>query len=185
MSCFKILLSVVFIGLILPANYVLAENPGCFVISKIEYTEKKITQLKEITLNPPGEFVKEDQFQGRVDELIALLEAQKRAAAQGRDLDRLQETVNEISVLLEEKKTGPAKMSMNDFHSSICFQCHTVNEFSPSDKTRQQWRRMIENEGHAIFKDIPWENTYQKQQILQFLLENAGTYRAEGIGLWN
>jgi hypothetical protein len=80
----------------------------------------------------------------------------------------------------EEQKNGPPKIFLDDFHNAICFKCHTVNDFSPHDKTQKQWRCLIEANGHAIFAMISWETSYQKKQILEFLLKNAGPCRGEG-----
>ncbi|MBC2717699.1 MAG: hypothetical protein HF978_20545 [Desulfobacteraceae bacterium] len=185
MDFLKTLSVIIFLSFILFINQSIAENTGHLSISKIQYTEKTIHDLSEIQLHETQEKKHKEQFFAKEDELIDLLEAHKKAAKQGQGIDRIQEKVNEISEFLEEQKAGPMKISANDFHNSICFKCHTINDFSPSDKTQKQWRRLIEDDGHAIFENISWETPYQKNQILEFLLENAGTYRAEGIGLWH
>lgn len=173
------------LSLILFLNAVLAVYP-CFAddldyskISEITYTEKEIQELSSIPLGD------EKIIQTEVDELIELLESHKKAAAEGRDIEDLQKTVNRINELIEKQKIDPSELSINNFHDSMCFKCHAPNDFLPSDKTRKEWRYLIEDDGHAIFGNIPWENPRQKKQILEFLLENAGNHRAEGIGLWN
>ncbi len=163
----------------------IAGNNDQEIISKIQYTEKHIQELSKIPVYASKENVHKEQFNNKVDELIDLLESHKKAAEEGQDIERLETTVKEINELIEIQKTGPPKFSINDFHSSICFKCHGLNDFVPSDKTKKQWRRLLEDDGHSIFDQIAWENPYQKSQILEFLLENAGTYRAEGIGVWN
>jgi len=162
-----------------------AENNDQELIFKIQYTEKQISELPEIPLYATKNKAHNEQFNNKVDELIDLLEAHKKAAEQGRDIDQLQEKVFEINHLLEEQKVGPPRISVTEFYHSICFKCHTVNDFLPTDRTQKQWRRLIEDDGHAIFANISWESPYQKDQVLEFLIENAVSYRAEGIGLWN
>jgi len=181
----KTIIVTFYVSFILLIGISIAENNNPELISKIRYTEKQISELPEIPLSPTKDKIHKDQFNNKVDELINLLESHKKAVEQGQDIDRLEATVKEINELIEIQKTGPPKFSVNDFHSSLCFQCHDVNDFSASDKTQKQWRRFLEEDGHSIFEEIPWENPYQKNQILEFLIENAGTYRAEGIGLWN
>ena len=85
----------------------------------------------------------------------------------------------------EEKPDTPLKLKKNDFENSICFRCHQDTDFTPSDKTIQQWRMLIEKNGHDIFKKIVWESPDQKEQILFYLINNAGTSGAEGIGVWH
>jgi hypothetical protein len=181
----KTIIMIFCVSFILLTSISIAENNAQELISKIQYTEKQISELSEIPLYATKIETNKAQFTNKVDELIDLLEAHKKAAEHGQDIDRLEATVKEINELIEIQKTGPPKFSINDFHSSLCFQCHTVNDFSPSDKTQKQWRRLIEEDGHSIFEEISWDNAYQKNQILEFLIENAGTYRAEGIGVWN
>jgi len=175
----KVLSLILFLNTVLTVYPCFADEPEYFKISEITYTEKEIQELSPIPLED------EKMFQSKVDELIELLESHKRAAAEGRDIDKLQKTVHQIDELIEEQKNGPSMLSNNDFHDSMCFKCHAPNDFSPSDKTRKEWLYLIEDDGHAIFENIPWENPWQKKQILEFLLENAGNHRAEGIGLWN
>lgn len=174
-----------FLTFILVINISYAENNDPELIFKIQYTEKEISELSEIPLYATKDKTNKEQFNTKVDELIDLLESHKKAAEEGQNIERLEATVKEINELIEIQKTGPTKFSINDFHSSLCFQCHAINNFSPSDKTQKQWRRLLEEDGHSIFEEIPWDNPYQKNQILDFLIENAGNYRAEGIGLWN
>ncbi|GEM_PF-2757278 len=76
----------------------------------------------------------------------------------------------------------------SEFYNSICFEnCHQKENLSPKNKTVTQWKFLIQERGHAIFKEIPWENSTQKNKIMQFLIENAkGTgEKKEGIGVWN
>ena len=73
------------------------------------------------------------------------------------------------------------------FENSVCFkQCHHKNDFYPSDHTAKQWRLLIKENGHAIFGKIPWENSQQKEDILNYLLQNARKSKpdAAGIGVW-
>lgn len=175
----KILFCIACVTVIFPVFASLAGDSAHFKISEITYTEKEIQEISPIS---PGD---EKLIHSKVDELIELLESHKRAAAEGRGIDDLQKTVNRINELIEEQKTGPSKLSINRFHGGICFKCHAPNDFSPSDKTRNEWQYLIEDDGHAIFENIPWENSSQKKQIVEFLIENAGNHRAEGIGLWN
>ncbi len=79
---------------------------------------------------------------------------------------------------------SPKAISQNTFHRSICFNCHRQNSVSAEDRTRDQWELLIHRNGHRIFKKIPWENEQQKQQITNYLLENAKGFRSEGIGVW-
>ena len=80
----------------------------------------------------------------------------------------------------------PEKFKKIDFDNSVCFRrCHQVNDFNPSDKTEQQWRMLIEKDGHDIFKKIVWESRDQKEQTLHYLLKHAGGSSAEGIGVWH
>jgi hypothetical protein len=72
-----------------------------------------------------------------------------------------------------------------DFENSVCFKCHQVSDFNPSEKTEQQWRMLIEKNGHDIFKKIVWESPGQKEQILTYLIKHAGGSGAEGIGVWH
>jgi len=45
---------------------------------------------------------------------------------------------------------------------------------------------LIEENGHAIFADIPWQSRKQKEKILQYLLTHAHNAEpeSEGIGVW-
>jgi hypothetical protein len=183
-SLIKTIAVIFFFTFILLVSMSVAENNDHLIISKIQYTEKQINELSEISLYATKDETHNKQLNNKVDELIGLLEAHKIAVEKGQEIDRLEETVKEINDLLEVQKTGPPKITINDFHSSICFQCHAINDFYPSDKTQKQWRRLLERDGHSIFAKISWESPQQRIQILEFLLENAGTYRAEGIGLW-
>lgn len=181
----KTIIVTFFVSFSLLISISMAENTDHELIYKIQYTEKQIQELPEIPLYASKDKPNKEQFNNKVDELIDLLESHKKAVEQGQDIERLEAAVKEINELIEIQKTGPPKFLINDFHSSVCFQCHAINDFSPSDKTQKQWRRLLEEDGHSIFEPIPWDNSYQKNQIIEFIYENAGTYRAEGIGLWN
>ncbi|MDA8404925.1 MAG: hypothetical protein M0Z56_12150 [Desulfobacteraceae bacterium] len=74
-----------------------------------------------------------------------------------------------------------------EYDSSVCFKkCHSRNDFSPSDKTKKQWRLLIEKNGHDIYEKISWENPQKKDYILIYLYENARNpdFKAEGVGVW-
>lgn len=180
----KILPLIICVSFILPVFPVFSEDNTKVTISEIHYQEKEITELSEIPLSAAKAGPHDKKLNHKVDELIGLLEAHKKSAEQGTDIDLLQEKVKEINTLLEEQKAGPPQLTLKEFQSSLCFNCHGPNDFSLSDKTRKQWRRLIEEDGHAIFENISWETPFQKHQILQFLIENAGNYRSEGIGVW-
>jgi len=86
----------------------------------------------------------------------------------------------------EETPVSPEKFNKFDFDNSVCFiQCHQATDFKPSDKTEQQWRMLIEKDGHDIFKKIKWESADQKEKTLIYLLKNAGGSGSEGIGVWH
>jgi hypothetical protein len=73
------------------------------------------------------------------------------------------------------------------FEDSICFKrCHKSSDFHPSDNTAKQWRLLIDQEGHAIFSEIPWESPQQKEEMLDYLFNNARNSKPEsaGIGVW-
>lgn len=176
---FKTLLLILFLIVVFPVYPSSGDDSGYEKISEIIYTEKEIQELSPIALGD------QKAVQTKVDELIDLLESHKKAVAEGRDVGALQKTVQQINQLIEEQKALPSKLSINDFHDSLCFKCHATSDFSPSDKTRKEWQYLIEDDGHMIFENIPWETPWEKKQILEFLLENAGNHRAEGIGLWN
>lgn len=77
---------------------------------------------------------------------------------------------------------------LNEYNHSICFnRCHTQNDFSASDYTYEQWRRLIEKDGHSIFSEIPWETPEIKDNLFKYLVNNAknATSEPEGIGVWN
>ena len=180
----RILFIVIFASFILPVFPVFSENSSKVTISEIHYQEKEISELSEIPISGANGGPQDKRLTHKVDELINLLEAHKKSAEQGTDIKLLKEKVEEINTLLEEQKAGPPPITLKEFHTSLCFNCHDISDFSPSDKTRKQWRRLIEEDGHAIFENISWETPFQKHQILKFLVENAGTYRSEGIGVW-
>ncbi len=73
------------------------------------------------------------------------------------------------------------------FSGSVCFKCHGPADVNPSDKTRKQWWLLIEENGHAIFAEIPWSTPDEKKSILRYLLFHAKKTnpQIEGIGLWN
>ena len=77
---------------------------------------------------------------------------------------------------------------LNEYNHSICFErCHTQNDFSASDYTYEQWRSLIEKDGHSIFSEISWENPEMKNDLFKYLVNNAknATSEPEGIGVWN
>ncbi|MDZ7832684.1 MAG: hypothetical protein U5L07_13095 [Desulfobacterales bacterium] len=89
---------------------------------------------------------------------------------------------------IEEKEKSLPPLPQNEFKNAICFKrCHTEKDFSPSQKTRKQWIILIEKNGHAIFRKIPWESPEQKDQILIYLLRHARDANGikEGIGIWD
>lgn len=180
----KILPLVICASFILPVFPVFSENTKKVTILEIHYQEKKIKELPEIPLSAANAGSQDKKLTRKVDELIDLLEAHKKSVDQETDMGLIQEKVKEVNKLLEEQKTGPPRITLKEFQSSLCFNCHAPNDFLPSDKTRKQWMRLIEEDGHAIFENISWKTPFQKHQILKFLVENAGTCRAEGIGVW-
>ena len=84
-------------------------------------------------------------------------------------------TITELPLIQEAEtpdKTRVDRMNRYDFENSVCFmRCHQKGAFSPSDKTEQQWRMLIEKDGHDIFAKIVWESTQQKEQMLNYLIE--------------
>lgn len=79
------------------------------------------------------------------------------------------------------------QMMSLEFENSICFKrCHTTNDFYPSQNTAKQWRLLIEQGGHSIFSEIPWDTPNQKEDILNYLLHHAKNSKPEsaGIGVW-
>ena len=91
-----------------------------------------------------------------------------------------------IAAAPKEMPGIPEKFQKIDFENSVCFRrCHQVNDINPSDKTEQQWRMLIEKNGHDIFKKIMWESSDQKEKTLIYLLKHAGGSGAEGIGVWH
>ena len=74
-----------------------------------------------------------------------------------------------------------------EYDNAVCFKrCHIKNDFSPSNYTAKQWRRLIGEKGHTIFSEIPWEDSDKKEKILSYLLTNAAHSEpsTEGIGIW-
>jgi hypothetical protein len=96
------------------------------------------------------------------------------------------------SLTAPEKKITDAPINTHpiidqDFRESVCFKrCHSVTDFNPSDNTARQWRLLIGDDGHALFEEIPWENLQEKEEILNYLLNNSkNTSPAPaGIGVW-
>lgn len=85
----------------------------------------------------------------------------------------------------ENSQSASDTISRRQFDNSICFiKCHQQKAFSLADKSQKQWEILIEKNGHAIFKKIPWENELQKKQIVNYLHENAKGFMKEGIGVW-
>ena len=184
MSGKKIFLLMFFVSFLFFVCSGFCQNKENVFISEIYYQEKTITPLSEIPVSRIGAN-QDTLITHKVDELIDLLEAQKKATEQGVDIEIIQKKMQEITEIIEEQETGPPKITAADFHDSICFRCHNTDDFSPADKTLTQWQRLIGEDGHTIFAEIPWASSSQKNQILQFLMENAGNYRSQGIGLWD
>jgi hypothetical protein len=180
----KIFILVFFFGVVFSADAGFCQNRQNVPISHIDYDEKTILPLTEIPLSPIG-IDKNSHITHKVDELIGLLEAHKRAYDQGVDIENIQKKINEITEIIDDQNAGPTKISAADFHDSLCFKCHHSDDVSPADKTLQQWQRLIGEDGHSIFAEIPWTSPFEKNLILQFLMENAGNYRSQGIGLWD
>lgn len=89
----------------------------------------------------------------------------------------------------KEKKTSSQNPVIVDqkFQNSVCFKrCHSVSDFHPGDHTVRQWRRLIEDNGHALFEEIPWESQKEKEELLNYFLENAKSTSPSpaGIGVW-
>lgn len=97
-------------------------------------------------------------------------------------------TITELPLIQGSEATDKTRadyMNWYGFEKSICFmRCHQKGDFSPSDKTEQQWRMLIEKDGHDILAKIVWESPQQKKLILNYLIEHAGSSGAEGIGVW-
>ncbi|MDA3896910.1 MAG: hypothetical protein PF482_12285 [Desulfobacteraceae bacterium] len=101
-------------------------------------------------------------------------------------LDAMSPSLIAPPVMKSSAKDHKRKMDQ-EFENSICFKrCHNTGDFYPSDNTAKQWRLLIDQEGHAIFSDIPWESPQQKEQILDYLLNNARNTKpgSAGIGVW-
>ncbi len=103
------------------------------------------------------------------------------------------QTLDDLSPALVA--SAPVKVSLRDcdriirqeYDNSICFKrCHIKNDFAAPDYTEKQWRLLIEENGHALFSEIPWENPDKKEKILSYLLDNAvySGPTSEGIGVW-
>ncbi|PIP42602.1 MAG: hypothetical protein COX19_00570 [Desulfobacterales bacterium CG23_combo_of_CG06-09_8_20_14_all_51_8] len=96
------------------------------------------------------------------------------------------------SLTAPEKKITNAPLKTHpitdqNFRDSVCFKrCHSATDFHPSDNTARQWRLLIEDDGHALFEEIPWESLQEKEEILNYLLNNSkNTSPAPaGIGVW-
>jgi len=181
----KIIFYAFFFCVVVSISAAMSESRKPAPIAEIQYIEKEIIELPEIGTFASKKNTKDAAFYSKVDELIGLLEQHKNAAEDGQQIDILQEKVEEVNDLLKLQSQGPPKIGLKEFDNSLCFRCHNTKDFSPSDKTSKQWRLLIEDNGHAIFDEILWEYPNQKEQILNFLLENAGNYRAEGIGVWD
>lgn len=75
-----------------------------------------------------------------------------------------------------------------DFDNSICFQkCHSPQALSAADMPKSLWRHLIENGGHDIFSEIPWQSDEEKEMIIQYLTDQARKpeMKSEGIGSWS
>ncbi|MDO9264195.1 MAG: hypothetical protein Q7U02_09530, partial [Desulfosalsimonadaceae bacterium] len=100
------------------------------------------------------------------------------------DLEVLSPATNAAPPLSPEEYSAIIKA---EFDSAVCFKkCHYKDDFSPSDKTRKQWQRLIENNGHDIFERISWENPQKKEYVLIYLYDNARNpdFKTEGVGVW-
>jgi len=92
-----------------------------------------------------------------------------------------------VLVAIAQEKNSQEGFTRQDFENSICFKkCHAPKSISPKDKPQNLWRMLIEENGHAIFADIPWQSRKQKEKILQYLLTHAHNAEpeSEGIGVW-
>lgn len=75
-----------------------------------------------------------------------------------------------------------------DFDNSICFQkCHTPQALSAADMPKNLWRHLIENGGHDIFSEIPWQSEEEKERVIEYLTSQARKHEPEpeGIGSWS
>ncbi len=101
-------------------------------------------------------------------------------------LDEMSPSLIAPPVITISSKELQNKMDQ-EFENSICFKrCHKLGDIYPSDNTAKQWRLLIEQGGHTIFSEIPWENQQQKNEIVDYLLNNARKSRPDsaGIGVW-
>lgn len=92
-----------------------------------------------------------------------------------------------VLVAVAQEKSSQEDFTRQDFANSVCFRkCHAPQSISPKDKPKNLWRMLIEKNGHAIFAEIPWQNSEQKETILQYLLNHADDAKPqpEGIGVW-
>lgn len=88
-------------------------------------------------------------------------------------------------VIISQKKR--TQIIQQNYERSVCFKrCHNRNDFSAGAYTLKQWRLLIEKDGHALFCKIPWDDSYEKEKILKYLLKTASSQRPapEGIGIW-
>lgn len=101
-------------------------------------------------------------------------------------LDEMSPSLIAPPVITVSSKELQNKMDQ-EFENSICFKrCHKSGDFYPSDNTAKQWRLLIEQGGHTIFSEIPWKSQQQKNEIIDYLLNNARKSRpgSAGIGVW-
>ena len=118
------------------------------------------------------------------NQIASVKEDQDLKPLEEQDLEVFSPATNAAPPLSPEEYSANIKA---EFDSAVCFKkCHYKDDFSPADKTRKQWHRLIENNGHDIFKKISWENPQQKEYVLIYLYENARNpdFQAEGVGVW-
>lgn len=81
-----------------------------------------------------------------------------------------------------------AKQEVKGTIKNTCFvsDCHSAGDFSPGDKSSDQWASLIGDDEHAIFANIDWKSEAQKKKVLEYLKNHASdTQRtAKGIGVW-
>ena len=97
-----------------------------------------------------------------------------------------------FSAFLGTSVIGNLVMAEQGIKSTIkntCFvsDCHSKGDFSPGDKSSDQWQSLIGDDEHAIFAKIDWKSEAQKKKVLKYLKSHASdTQRtAKGIGVWD
>lgn len=102
-------------------------------------------------------------------------------------LDALSPSLTAPEKVVENEAVQYLQSMDQAYRDSVCFKkCHGINDFQPADHTAKQWRLLIEENGHSLFDEIPWESSSEKEQILNYLLEKSkNTSPAPaGIGVW-